>query len=137
MADKQDFGKANVSETLQNLSVRCISLLDDMETLLTLPIDYIKSSMDNNDFMTYVHMREQTIRLLELLEVFVYDTHEGAIKCVECGEVSPRVIKTTFHGKEVERLNGNINHWVTNGKIHHIFTCDACMRRYDKSTNHH
>lgn len=127
--DEQSFGKKNVSETINKISSDLEHTLSEMEVLLTLPLDYIKSTMSHDDFMKYISLREKTLHTLELLEVFVYDTHENAQVCFECGETIPKIKRVRINGHECEKVNGEIEHWVNNGKIQHIFICDDCLKR--------
>lgn len=126
--DGTDFGKMNVSETLTDIKSNLETTLSKMETFLTLPMDYIKTNMSNDDFLNYLSVREKTLHILELLEVFVYDTHENATRCFECGEVEPKIINTRRNGVECQTLNGEIEHWTNNGKILHIFICSDCLK---------
>ena len=134
MEEEKDFGQLHVSSMLKNLAGRGDELLSDMETFLTLPIDYLKANMDEDAFMAYVAMREKTIHLLELLEVFVYDTHDESMRCFECGERFPEIVEARVKGNPNvgERINGAIEHWLFNGKIGHIFICDECLRKIQK-----
>ena len=131
--NEKTFGQINVSDTINKLHDKLETTLVEMETLLTLPIDFLKSNMTQEDFIKYVALREKTIHALNLLEVFVYDTHEVADKCFECGETECKVVTSRRNGQEVERVNGEIEHWVTNGKIHHIFICGDCLKRQRNS----
>ena len=124
-----DFGKLNVSETISHIHDNLESILSETEIFLTLPIDYIKQNMSHEDYIKYLALREKTIHVLNLLEVFVYDTHEDATHCFECGETECNIVTKRINGQEVETVNGDIELWVNNGKIHHIFICDECLRR--------
>lgn len=127
--NEEAFGKRNVSETVHKLHDDMESVLAETEVFLSLPIDYIKQNMSHDDFMAYIALRNKTIHLLELLEVFVYDTHEDAMYCCECGETQAKVVTRRLNGNEVETLNGEIEHWVSGGKIQHIFICEECIKR--------
>lgn len=124
-----EFGNSNVSESINQINSELSETLSKMETLLTLPIDYIKSNMSHDDFTNYLNMRSKTIDLLNLLEVFVYDTHEEQNKCVMCNEKVAQIVTRRRFGKEVETINGEVEHWVApNGQLTHIFICEDCLK---------
>lgn len=130
MENNSEFGSINVSKTIKDIHNRLSKCISDMETLLTLPIDYIKSNMSHDDFNNYLNMRSKTIDVLNLLEVFVYDTHEKKVKCYECGETELQLVNRRRNGIDVETINGEIEHWAgRDGEILHIFICEECIKK--------
>lgn len=115
---------------MSDIHGRLSNAIEDIETLMTLPVDYIKSKMSHDDFNNYLKLRAKTIDVLNLLEVFVYDTHEEQVKCFECHETVAQKVIRHRNGQEVETINGEVDHWVgNNGQIIHIFICENCIKK--------
>lgn len=128
--DEKDFGGVNVSKSIKDIYNGLVEILDKSETLLTLPIDYIKQNMSNEDFQNYLKLRSKTIDVLNLLEVFVFDTHEEQVRCFMCNETVAQIVTRKRNGCEVDTINGEVEHWVNNnGSISHIFICEKCLRK--------
>lgn len=129
-SNKGDFGGINISKMIKDIHVGLSGILDKSETLLTLPIDYIKHNMSNEDFQNYLKLRAKTIDILNLLEVFVFDTHEEQTRCIMCNETVAQIVVRKRNGREVDTINGEIEHWINkNGSIAHIFICEKCLRK--------
>lgn len=127
--DDMEFTNSNIGESILDIYNRLDSTIKDAEILLTLPIDFVKSKMTHKDFNNYLKLRSRTIDLLNLLEVYVFDTHEEETKCFECNETVAKIVTRRMNGREVEKINGEIEHWVTNGMVHHIFICEECLKK--------
>ena len=125
----EEFTKSNIKHCLNDINDNVTTALSDIESLFTLPIDTIRNCMDNEDFKMYIETRQKLINVLNLLDVFIYDTHEEKTLCFECNNTEAKVVSKFVNGVEVEAINGDIEHWITNGKIHHIFICDECIKR--------
>lgn len=131
----------DINKIFKNINNKLNNDIFSLETLMELPIEYIRENISLDGIVQYVNTRKQLIHLLELFEVLIYDTQEPQeeIKCVSCGN-TPVIqgIKDIETGEIVnETMNGEITHWIRNGKVIHDFICDKCLAKLNVKEEYH
>ena len=124
----------DINKVFENINNKLNNDIFSLETLMELPIEYIRENISSDGIVQYVNTRKQLIHLLELFEVLIYDTHQESqeeVKCIRCGnEPIIETVRNIETGEVVkEIIHGEISHWVKDGKIVHDFICDRCLSK--------